>query len=81
MIDLAERNAFADFLDRLAAEPFNPDDWFRHVVNHYQDEVLEEFRRNCARLAFYVGERFPDTDEHRAQLHAWADELRSVQAA
>ena len=47
MIDLKKRRAFADFLDRLASEPFCGDDWSKHVVSHYHDEVLETFRRNA----------------------------------
>ena len=81
MRDPAERRAFADFLDRLASEPFCSDDWSKHVVNHYHDEVLETFRRNCARLAIDAGDAFPTTASQRAQLRAWAVELRSLDAA
>lgn len=81
MIELAERRAFADFLDRLASEPFSSDDWSKHVVNHYHDEVLETFRRNCARLTIDAGDAFPTTASQRSQLRSWAIELRALDSA
>lgn len=77
MVDLTRRRAFADFLDRVSAGTCDRDEWAEYVVNHYHDEVLEQRRRECARLAIEEGEPFPRTDEHRAQLRAWAEGLRT----
>ncbi len=81
MVDLPKRRDFADFLDRLSNESVSEDDWSEHVVQHYLDHTLEEFRRNCAGLAFEAGRPFPRTEEHRAQLRSWAKELRLLAAA
>ena len=81
MADMTKRRAFADFLDRLSGGTSDRDDWGEYVVNHYRDETLEECRRNCVRLAIEAGEPFPRTDEHRARLRAWANELRGPAAA
>jgi hypothetical protein len=81
MVDIVRRRAFADFLERLARGEGRPDDWDEYAVNHYKDETLEECRRNCVRLSIEAGEPFPRTDEHRAQLRAWASELRPSAAA
>jgi hypothetical protein len=72
------REAFADFLDRLAAGTSPRADWVEHAVNHYKDEKLEEYRRGCVRLAVQAGESFPRSDEHRQQLRKWANELRAA---
>lgn len=81
MVDETRRRAFADFLDRLAAGGWNRDEWGEYAVNHYHDETLEEYRRNCVRLSIEAGEPFPRTDEHRTQLRTWASELRASAAA
>jgi hypothetical protein len=81
MVDKIGRRAFADFLERLSTDTFNRNDWGEYVVNHYHDETLEAYRRNCARLAIEAGEPFPRTEGHRAQLRAWAKELRALAAA
>ena len=73
-----KREAFADFLDRLAAGTSSRAEWVEYAVNHYQDEKLEGCRRDCVRLAIQAGEPFPRTDEHRKQLHEWANELRAA---
>ena len=75
---MTQRHAFAAFLDRLAAGTLADDDWAAYLVNHYPDETLEEYRRNCVRLAIEAGEPFPRTDTDRARLHAWANELRAT---
>jgi len=72
------REAFADFLERLAAGTSSRADWVEHAVDHYQDEKLEEYRRDCVRLAIQVGEPFPRTDEHRQHLRKLASELRAA---
>lgn len=72
------RQAFADFLDRLAVGTSSRADWVEYAVNHYQDEKLEAYRRDCVRLAIQVGEPFPRTDEHRKQLRKWASELKET---
>lgn len=78
---MMKRLAFADFLDRLADGASSVEDWSKHVAGHYRDETLEEYRRNCVRLSIEAGESFPRTDEHRARLRAWAEELRATAAA
>jgi hypothetical protein len=40
MVDLMRRRAFADFLEGLAAEGRNRDDWGEYAVNHYHDETV-----------------------------------------
>ena len=73
-----KREAFADFLDKLAAGTSSRADWVEYAVTHYQDEKMEERRRDCVRLAIQAGEPFPRTDEHRKQLQEWANELRAA---
>jgi hypothetical protein len=72
-----KRQSFADFLDRLSTGTQDRDDWREYAVNHYHDEMLEQIRRDCVRLAIEPGESFPRTDAHRAQLRTWATELRT----
>jgi hypothetical protein len=77
MKDLKTRLAFADFLERLGTGKTNPGDWFEYVINHYQDEYVEEIRASCARLAVEGEGLPPRTDDHRRQLKEWAEELRA----
>ena len=63
-----KREAFADFLERLAAGTSSRADWVEYAVNHYQDERLEAYRRDCVWLAIQVGEPFPDCKGKRSHL-------------
>lgn len=79
----AHRQAFADFLDRIARGGDGRDEWCRLVVAHYFDEQLEEIRCRLARLSI---ERDPGgspawQDSDREQLRTWAGLLRETSAA
>ncbi len=65
------RQAFADFLDRLAAGTSSRADWAEYAVNHYQDEKLEAYRRDCVRLAIQVGEPFPRPTQTAVSSLLW----------
>jgi hypothetical protein len=78
-VDGRARNAFAAFLDRLAVGSSTDEDWDEYVIAHYRDEVLEEHRRTLVRLAIEAGEPFPQTNDHRIALRAWAEALRAPQ--
>jgi hypothetical protein len=77
MIDLKKRREFADFLDRLTSRPPNREDWQEFIVQHYEDEELEQLRVDCARLARDTKTPIPQTEAQRSQLREWAIELRS----
>jgi hypothetical protein len=76
MSGLNQRLAFADFLDRLASGAADTEQWQTFAVTHYFDNVLEEIRRRCVRVAIQVPERNSWSEEERIQLRAWARELR-----
>ena len=77
MVDLDRRRAFADFLDDLALGNFDTGQWQTYAVAHYFDELLEETRRQCVRLSIQVQNRSSWSEAEKAQLSAWARELRS----
>ncbi|KAK0038698.1 hypothetical protein Bpfe_031559 [Biomphalaria pfeifferi] len=78
MIDYQKRGDFIDYLNKLINEPYNKDDWFNYIIEHYPDEELEEIRRKIVRLRIAAGdpEIFPVTEEHREKLKEWIDELQ-----
>jgi hypothetical protein len=77
MLDLNQRRAFADFLDRLALGESDPAEWQTFAVNHYFDEFLEEIRVQCVRMSILVQNRTSWSEEEKTQLRVWARDLRS----
>lgn len=51
MVVPTTRLTFAGFLDRLALGQASPEEWGSLAVTHYDDEMLEDVRRRCVRLA------------------------------
>ena len=70
------RLAFADFLDRLALDLASEEEWTSRVVEHYGDEVLEDVRRRCVRLAIASSAWGEWSESEREGFRALASELR-----
>ncbi len=81
MIGPAARLAFADFLDRLAVGRASPEEWESLAVAHYGDEVLEDVRRRCVRLAIGSSSWGDWTASEREGFRALAAELRHATTA
>jgi hypothetical protein len=71
-----QREEFAKFLEVLAAGRSDTEQWSRHVVAHYHDDLLESVRRQVVRLAIVPGNQLSFPLEHAEQLMQWADGLR-----
>lgn len=74
-VDGPRRATFARFLERLAAHEATAAEWADAIVQHYQDDLLESVRRECARLLYDVPDRFRPGAAERGQLQAWARAL------
>jgi hypothetical protein len=74
------RSLLASFIEYAAKGVIKEQEWFRFVVAHYQDPLMEAARVECARIlgAGRVGElsRVPQADLER--LHAIARQLRET---
>ena len=46
----ADRQRFADFINRLIATKMQIADWQEYAVNHFGDDLLEDVRRCAVRL-------------------------------
>jgi hypothetical protein len=74
----ASRQAFADFLARLAADAEREGEWSELVTSHYPDEELEAIRRELVRLSIRrnpTGHVDAWRAEDRTQLLRWAKQL------
>lgn len=83
MIDQEKRRIFIDYLYKLIeGESFNgySDKWRNIIIEHYQDEKLEEIRRNIVRMRIKAGDPkiFPTTEEQIEQLKEFAQELQKL---
>jgi hypothetical protein len=70
------RLTFADFLDRLALGQASLGEWQSLAVAHYGDEVLEDVRRRCVRLANGASSWGDWSASEREGFRALATELR-----
>jgi hypothetical protein len=70
------RLTFAHFLDRLALGQASAEEWQSLVVEHYRDEVLEDVRRRCVRLAIGSSTWGDWSASEREGFQALASELR-----
>lgn len=83
MIDRKKRRIFIDYLYKLIeGENFNgySDEWRNMIIEHYQDEKLEEIRRNIVRMRIKAGDPkiFSTTEEQIEQLKEFAQELQKL---
>jgi len=80
MIDHQKREDFVKYLYKLIKEQYSKDDWFNYIIEHYQDEELEEVRRDIVRLRITAGdpEIFPMNEEHKEKLKEWIKELQII---
>ena len=76
MLSPDPRLTFANFLDRLAADRTNAEEWHALVVAHYGDTVLEDVRRRCVRLAIGAASRGEWSACEREGFRFLASELR-----
>lgn len=75
---MADRLAFADFLERLADNQTTIHEWQSFVITHYSDAFLEEMRRCTVRL---MQDQLPyhgSTEPGREALRCWAMAIRSA---
>lgn len=73
MEDKVLRRHFRGFLQRLSAGTLDLADWKKHAIAHYEDEFVEEIRRETVRIMMKhssTGEKGPLTPEVKA---AFAD--------
>jgi hypothetical protein len=75
------RLRFADFLDRLAADCASAEEWQAHAVAHYGDELLEDVRRRCVRLAVNAANWGKWSAHERDGFRSLAAELRGHSTA
>lgn len=71
-VDVVRRRAFARFLERLARHETTEGEWDVHVIEHYQDQLLEAVRAECVRALFDADDRLRPSPDVLAQLQAWA---------
>ena len=72
------RNDLAKFILQVADGSYSTDDWQSIVVNHYQDEKMEDARRKLVQYA--SGHPAPPNEAHlsfKQLLVAVADELKA----
>lgn len=81
MVVPVARLTFADFLDRLALGQASPEEWRSRAVAHYGDEVLEDVRRRCVRLAIGSSSWGDWSASEREGFRALATELRQPATA
>ncbi|MEL7500578.1 MAG: hypothetical protein AAFN77_23500 [Planctomycetota bacterium] len=74
------RQQFAAFLDRLANGTVDSAEWSNFVVTHYDDELLEEFRRLTSRMESGYMDKELDSKGGKELLQTWAAELRASTA-
>lgn len=70
------RHRFAEFLDRLASGTATAAHWDAFVVNHYTDELVENARRECAKLLLDRGANQSCSDSERQELLQWVRRLQ-----
>lgn len=66
MEDKDLRRRFREFLQRLIAGTSDLADWDKYAINHYEDEFVEDIRRETVRIMIKhspVGEKIPLTTE------------------
>jgi hypothetical protein len=69
------RSLLATFIEYAATDRVTAVEWNRFVVQHYQDEHMENARRECARILGGPRKRpMPKTELER--LYSIADDLR-----
>jgi hypothetical protein len=74
------RSLLATFIEYAATDRVTAVEWHRFVVQHYQDEHMENARRMCARIL--GGERKrPIPKAEFDLLHSLADALRASEKA
>lgn len=80
MIDHQKREDFVKYLYQFIKEQYSKDDWFNYIIEHYQDEELEEVRRKIVHLRITAGdpEIFPVNEEHKEKLKEWIKELQII---
>jgi hypothetical protein len=81
MADPDLRFAFAELLDRLALGQATAEEWQTLAVAHYGDEVLEDVRRRCVRLAIDSLAWGDWSTSEREGFHSLATELRHLTTA
>jgi hypothetical protein len=70
------RLTFAQFLERLALSQTSVEEWQSLAVAHNGDEVLEDVRRRCVRLAIGSPARGHWSASEREGFRSLAIELR-----
>ncbi len=70
------RIAFAKFLRRLVSEQINTIEWQKFIVTHYHDEMLEQIRRNVAKLSIDRDGGIQWSDSEIEKLQHWSRVLQ-----
>jgi hypothetical protein len=73
-----QRAEFADFLRRVAAGDEGAIEWQRFIVTHYQDELLENIRRQMVKLSIDRDGGKEWSDSELASLQHWSRQLRGA---
>ncbi len=69
------QSLLASFIEYAASNRVTDIEWDRFVVQHYQDEQMENARRECARIL--AGRKRPIAKTELERLYSIADGLRA----
>lgn len=73
-----DRKLLASFIEYAANGVVNQNEWYRFMVNHYQDPKMEHARHECARIFYTHKEARKLPAGEKDYLYQLAKELRNA---